>query len=210
MRGEAILVTVLRHGEVAGRRHVFRGASDEPLSPKGLAQMQSAVECLGVPAFDRVASSPLARCGEFALALARERGLSFELLPELREMDFGRFEGLDSTEAAAAHPAAFAALSQWRTAAVAPDGEALADFRLRVVSAWESWLASPGGRHRLLVTHAGVMRVLLQHVLGLPADRLRRLALPEAAHFRVSCLEGQAPILLSLNPCADSSSPSSS
>lgn len=204
------LVSVLRHGEVAGRAHVFRGAADEPLSARGRMQMQGAVECLGVPPFDRIAASPLARCRDFAQALAEAAGLPFDVLPDLREMHFGAFEGLNSAEAAAAHPAAYEALSQWRAGSAAPGGERLENFRGRVVAAWEAWLAATGGRHRLLVTHAGVMRVLLQHVLGLPDERLRRLALPEAAHFRLACLAGHAPILLSLNPCADSFSPSGS
>jgi len=43
------------------------------------------------------------------------------------------------------------------------------------------------------------MRALLMELRGLPAPYAYRLALPEAAHFRVSLLSNEAPILLSLN-----------
>lgn len=204
----ATLVTVLRHGEVAGRPHVFRGVSDEPLSARGRDQVLAVAAALAP--FDRVAASPLARCRSVAAEIASGHGLALELLPGLAEMSFGRWEGLTHAEAAAVSPAAHAEFWRRDDTAAAPGGESLGAFRSRVLAAWQSWLDDGGGGHRLLVSHAGVMRVLLQAVLDLPASSLYRFALPEAAHFQVSLLAGEAPILMRLNACADSSWPSSS
>ena len=64
-------------------------------------------------------------------------------------------------------------------------------------------LADARGGHRLLVTHAGVMRALLMDLVGLDPAHAYRIALPETAHFQVSILAGEAPVLLNLNSCAD-------
>jgi alpha-ribazole phosphatase len=84
----------------------------------------------------------------------------------------------------------------------APEGESVTDLRKRVRQGWQDWLADAKGGHRLLVTHAGVMRALLMELIGLDPAHAYRIALPEAAHFQVSVLPGEAPVLLNLNPCA--------
>lgn len=203
MSQAATLVTVLRHGEVAGPAHVFRGRGDDPLSARGIEQMRGVVATMQ-PRFDVVATSPLQRCRSFAEAFAAERGLACRILDGMREMDFGAWEGLTGAQAAERDAAAYDRFCARADSAAAPGGETLGAFRRRVLAAWADWLAGAEGGHRLLVTHAGAMRVLLQQVLDLPASAFYRVALPEAAHFQVSLLACEAPILLRLNACADS------
>jgi broad specificity phosphatase PhoE len=197
---EPVRVTVLRHGEVAGPAHVFRGRSDPPLTTRGYEQMH---RVLGETRFDVVASSPLQRCRVFAEALAAEQGIACQVLADLRELDFGDWEGLSGAEVAERDPVAYQKFRSRGDDCAAPGGERIVDFRRRVLAAWQGWLVDAAGGQRLLITHAGVMRILLQHVLELPAASLYRIALPEAAQFQVSLLAGEAPVLLNLNPCAD-------
>jgi broad specificity phosphatase PhoE len=194
---------VLRHGEVAGRPHVMRGRLDEPLTPAGLARMATVAERLGVPPFDRVASSPLVRCAAFARGYCADRGLPLEVLPAFAELDFGAWEGLTPDETVAGDPEAYRRFLAAAGEAAPPHGESVAALRRRVAQGWAAWLAGADGGHRLLVTHAGVMRALLMELFGLPASHVYRVALPEAAHFTVSVLPGAAPVLLDLNRCAD-------
>jgi broad specificity phosphatase PhoE len=205
---EPTLITVLRHGEVAGRAHVFRGRSDEPLTDKGRGQVLAVAARLGP--LTRIASSPLHRCRVVAATLADARGLALTVLPGMAEMAFGEWEGAAVAEVAARHPETYALFRTYADTAAAPGGENLVAFRRRVLAAWAAWSTAEAGGHGLLICHAGVMRILLQHLLAIPSDGLYRFALPEAAHFQVSLLAGHAPILLSLNTCADSCSPSSS
>ncbi|MDD5364185.1 MAG: histidine phosphatase family protein [Gallionellaceae bacterium] len=205
---EATLITVLRHGEVAGRAHVFRGRSDEPLTERGRAQVLAVADRIGP--LTRIAASPLRRCRDVAATLAEVRGLALAILPDMAEMDFGAWEGASVAEIAAAHPETYAAFHCYADHAVAPGGETLVAFRQRVVAAWEAWSAAEAGGHGLLLCHAGVMRILLQHLLAIPPGALSRFALPEAAQFQVSLLPGHAAILMRLNTCADFFSPSSS
>lgn len=197
----ATVVTVLRHGAVEGRPFVYRGRQDDSLSELGWKQMESVVQA-GLPAIDAIASSPARRCRAFARHLAERHGAPLHISPAFQEMAFGEWEGLTPEEAARRDPLEHAAFSAAAGAVAAPGGETLDELRQRVRAGWEAWLAEARGGQRLLVTHAGVMRALLIELLGLPTSHVYRIALPEAAHFRVSILAGEAPVLLSLNSCA--------
>ncbi|MBU1664983.1 MAG: histidine phosphatase family protein [Gammaproteobacteria bacterium] len=199
----ATVVTVLRHGEVAGRPFVYRGRQDDPLSELGWKQMESAVGA-GLPVIDAIASSPALRCHAFAQQLAERLEIPLHLSPAFQEIAFGEWEGLTPEEAAQRNPIEHALFRASAGTVAAPGGENLIEVRRRVRVGWEDWLAGSLGGRRLLVTHAGVMRALLIELLGLPASHVYRIALPEAAHFQVSLLAGEAPILLSLNAsCVD-------
>jgi alpha-ribazole phosphatase len=197
------LVTVLRHGQVNGRPFVYRGALDDPMTEQGAARVREIAERLAVPVFDRLASSPLVRCLDFAEAYGIERNLPLDVLESMREMHFGAWEGLTPEEAARLDPTHHELFRGTAGKVGAPDGESVTDLRKRVSQGWEDWLADAKGGHRLLVTHAGVMRALLMDLIGLDPGHAYRIALPEAAHFQVSILPGETPVLLNLNSCAD-------
>jgi broad specificity phosphatase PhoE len=203
MRGiDPTLVTILRHGQVNGRPFVYRGALNDPMTEQGAARVWEIAERLAAPAFDRLASSPLVRCLDFAEAYARESDLPLDVLDSMREMHFGAWEGLTPVEAARLDPTHHELFRGTAGKVGAPEGESVTDLRKRVRQGWQDWLAGANGGHRLLVTHAGVMRALLMELIGLDPAHAYRIALPEAAHFQVSVLPGEAPVLLNLNPCA--------
>lgn len=198
---EPTLVSVLRHGEVAGRPHVYRGVLDEPMTEAGSARVHAIAERLGSPAYDRIATSPRARCRDFAAGHALRLGCRLEVLDALAEMHFGAWEGLTPEEAGHADPVRHERFRASAGRVAPPGGETVTELRLRVRRGWAAWLADARGGHRLLVTHAGVMRALLVELLGLDPAHLYRIALPEAGHFQVSVLPGSAPVLLNLNSC---------
>ena len=198
----ATLVTVLRHGQVAGEPFVYRGNLDEPMTQEGVQQVRAVATRLAVPAFDRIASSPARRCLEFARNYASETGVSMTLIHAFREMAFGDWEGLTPEAAAQLDPERHAQFRASGSAVAPPGGETTAQLLARVSTTWDAWLQDSVSGHRLLVTHAGVMRALLMHLLGLPHAHAYRIALPEAAHFQVYVLPGSAPVVLNLNSCA--------
>jgi broad specificity phosphatase PhoE len=194
-----ILVTVLRHGAVAGRAHVFRGKLDEPLSSQGMVQMQRSLERCGAYGFDTIATSPLKRCHEFATAYAAKHCVPLQVLPPFGELSFGEWEGLTPDEVNARHPVEYQAFRATHGEHAPPHGEALAQFRKRVAQGCQEWLAQDAGTNRLLITHAGVMRALLMELFGYTPAQAFQIALPEAACLRISWLQGLPPFLLSIN-----------
>ena len=198
----ATLVTVVRHGQVDGRPFVYRGALDEDMTQPGLQQVRKIVAAQATPSYDCIATSPLRRCHQFARAYATESGAKLQVMQSMREMGFGDWEGLTPEEAAQRDPEAHALFRASAGGVAPPGGETVAQLQARVAAGWDDWLADACGGHRLLLTHAGVMRALLMHLFGLPQAHAYRIALPEAAHFQVSLLAGEAPVLLNLNSCA--------
>lgn len=202
MSEAATRVTVLRHGAVDGPANVLRGSSDTPLSDAGWNQMRAACTAFDSPV-TAIASSPLARCSAFAQALAAQHALPLNLHHDLREIDFGTWENLAPDAAQAATPALFAQFQTAPEGVSPPDGEPFDAFKQRVLAAFDACLAQSRGGHLLMVTHAGVMRVLLSSIMNLPWADTYRIAIPPAGGFCLSCLEGHAPYLLNLNPsCA--------
>lgn len=195
----ATLVTVLRHGAVAGRQHIYRGALDDGMTQLGVQQLHAATARLATPPFDAIACSPYRRCLEFARAYAEETGAPLAVVEAFREMAFGAWEGRTPDEAAEMDPEMHTLFRASAGSVAPPGGETVMRFQARVAAGWDAWLTNATGGHRLLVTHAGVMRVLLMSLLGMPHSHAYRVALPEAASFRVSILAGEAPVLLSLN-----------
>jgi alpha-ribazole phosphatase len=182
-----IFVGLLRHGEAEGG-NVYRGRTDDPLSTTGWAQMRLATAQLNQ--WDWVVSSPLQRCAAFAGEFAHRLDIPLTLEAGLAEIDFGTWEGCSAAELMEVAPAALADF--WRDPLnhPPPGGETLGQFRERVVEVWERLCRNHKGKRLLLVTHGGVIRMLLSHLQGWPLDRLLEIEVKHAALFGLQMVEG--------------------
>jgi len=182
---EDIVTTVdlLRHGEPEGGNR-YRGTVDDPLSPFGWEQMRAAVD-IRHPPWNAIVSSPLRRCADFARELAAQLRLTLDIEPDLREMTFGDWEGRTITEIMRSTPQALTLF--WRDPVnhPPPGGEPLPVYAARVTAAWQAVLERHAGRHVLIVGHGGMIRMVLQHVLGMPLQHVWRLEVPYANCSRV-------------------------
>jgi alpha-ribazole phosphatase/probable phosphoglycerate mutase len=172
----------LRHGEPVGGRR-YRGQTDDPLSEKGWAQMRAATA--DSRPWNAIVSSPLARCAAFSEWLAGETGLPLVFDERLKEVGFGVWEGRTPDELK--HEATDCVFEFKRDpVGRRPNGaELLADFHARAVAAYEAILAHHAGGHVLVVAHAGVMRMVICHVLGLPVARAYHLNVASAGMARI-------------------------
>lgn len=191
---ETITTTVdlLRHGEPVGGRK-YRGQLDDPLSERGWEQMRAAVG--DHRPWDRIITSPLSRCRAFAEELAARTGLPLAIEPRFRELGFGEWEGRTAEELLARDPQILVRFWQDPLNHTPPGAEPLTAFRERVLAAWEEWLGSQAGGHLLVITHAGVIRLLVSHVLDMPLDRLFRIQVPNAGLTRLRVERNGAGVL---------------
>ncbi len=174
---------LLRHGEteLGGG---LRGSLDDALTDKGWAQMRAAVVEQGP--WDRLVSSPLQRCARFAEALGAQLELPVQLEKDLQELHFGAWEG--QSAAALMETDADALGSFWADpyAFTPPQGERVADFSSRVLAAVERLHAAYAGERLLLISHGGVMRLLLAQARGLPREQLLNVSVGHGAMFSLS------------------------
>ncbi|WP_454867820.1 alpha-ribazole phosphatase family protein [Pseudomonas farris] len=171
---------LLRHGEteLGGG---LRGSLDDALTGKGWEQMRAAVIEQGP--WDRLVSSPLQRCARFAEELGAQLGLPVQLDKDLQELHFGAWEG--QSAAALMETSAEALGLFWADpySFTPPEGEPVADFSTRVLAAIERLHAAYAGERILLISHGGVMRLLLAQARGLPREQLLNVEVGHGALF---------------------------
>ena len=176
-------IDLLRHGETQAGS-VYLGRTDVPLSEHGFRQMEEAL--LDAPHYQAVLSSPLARCAAFAQDYAQRFGLPLHFDARFQEMDFGMWDGCSAAEIAAADAGALENFWRDPVAFTPPHAEPLLSFQARVLAAWRELPARYHGQHVLLVTHGGVMRIILCHLQQRPLNELLSLAVPHAALHRIA------------------------
>jgi probable phosphoglycerate mutase len=172
---------LLRHGRTAHTpERRFSGSSDLDLSDLGRADAAGAARGLVGRGIDVIVSSPLKRCRQTAGEVAEALDLSISVERDLRELDFGAWEGMSAAEAMAANPLAF---RRWRTALDVrpPGGESIVDVSTRVAAARARILEEHAGKTVLLVTHVTPIKLLLAAGLGVGDEIVHRVFLEAAS-----------------------------
>jgi alpha-ribazole phosphatase len=182
---------LVRHGEPEGAFGRAIGHTDLPLSAAGTAAVRTLVKSVSEVRGAEVVTSDLARARDTALLLATALGTPPEhvrLEPRLREIHFGGWDGQRWADIQQ-HDAA--RLDAWMSAWVerdAPDGEGYGHVRARVTE----WLHTLHGRTAdvVVVAHAGSIRALLGHLLGISASQSFQLRL-DYAHVTAVALRSR-------------------
>jgi len=168
---------LLRHGVTEGPEG-FRGRLDPPLAEQGWTQLRAAVAT--EPPFALILSSPQQRCARFAEWLAAEQGAELVLEADLRELDFGDWEGSSAADLMQDQAEALGRFWADPYAHTPPGGEPVAAFAARVLGAVARWQPRLQAQRSLIVTHGGVIRLLLARQRGLAPKDLLQVEAPYA------------------------------
>ena len=86
---------LIRHGETDSNKSFrFQGQTDIELNEKGLAQAELLAEHFKNIRLDAVYSSSLTRARQTAAPLAAVHGLEVQQVEDIKEIAFGKWEGL--------------------------------------------------------------------------------------------------------------------
>lgn len=170
-------IYLLRHGALAGdSRERFIGQTDLPLSEAGIAQAEAMGRALQGRGIAQVHSSDLQRSRDTAaiVATALGAGTPTQAHAALREVHLGEWEGLLRRDVALRWADAFAERGRDIDGYRPPGGESFADCLAR---AWPLWKTITHATVPALavVAHAGVNRLLLCRLLGMPVQHMFRL-----------------------------------
>jgi len=173
LRNENVLV-FMRHCEPLfpdGQKY-FLGRTDWPLSPEGRRQAEALADWAAGVSWNGCLCSPLKRTRETAEIICRNAGCKPVEAPELKEVDLGDWDGRSKNDVMSEYPGLFAQREKDFLKFRYPEGESYADLEARAVPFLLS-LCRNNGRW-LVVSHAGVYRVLLHTVFGVPFTQVFR------------------------------------
>lgn len=176
-------IDLLRHGKSEGG-DIFRGATDVPLNEEGWQQMRSAVE--RQMGWDNIISSPMLRCLEFAEELGQDRSRVVVVNAAFREVSFGDWDGQVIADV---HQHSAELIKQyWRDpfSVTPPNAESMVVFQQRVAEGLQQLIKNYRGQHILLVTHGGVIRMVLNKVLQAQQLSMLRYDVPYASFSRIA------------------------
>ncbi len=172
------IIYLIRHGHtVDGDEKRYKGHIDVELSEEGRRQVRELAEGLRSAEYmpDVIYSSDLIRARESAAIIGREFNLGTLIREGLRERGFGVWEGMSFEEIALGYPDEF---KKWKEDPLnfsPPGGESTREVHVRVRRVLRGVLDRHEGETVFLVSHGGVNRVLLAHLMGLPLENIFRI-----------------------------------
>lgn len=178
-----VQLELIRHGRtpLAG---TLLGWVDDPLTETGWSQLHQAL--LEAGPWDVLISSSLRRCADFARELARQRDIPLLIEPAFRELHFGSWDGRSPMELMETEADALQRFWADPYGFTVPEGEPMTAFESRIVQALQRTYRHYRGRKALLITHAGVIRLLIARARGLSGSDLLRIEVGYAERFQLT------------------------
>jgi alpha-ribazole phosphatase len=172
--GAECRLLLVRHATAQGNGR-FQGQRDVLLAKAGRLELPPLVKKCSKYPVRVIYSSDLRRACETAEAIAQEFGLEVKIRSGLREMSFGTWEGLSWRQVTSRFPRAARLWLEHFPQQSIPSGESFGSFKRRVAREIREIVRTNPGRCVVIVSHAGVIRVVLAQALGLPDRNLFRL-----------------------------------
>ena len=161
---------LVRHGQtdwnLEGR---YQGQSDVPLNAAGIAQAQALARRLKDEHFDAAYSSDLSRARDTALAIsAVHGGLAVNIDPRLREINQGRWEGVQVEKIRERYAGLWLARQTDPVSVRPPGGETVGEVYQRVRAALDEIAVRYPEGSVLIVSHGLALATILCTLQGIP------------------------------------------
>jgi len=177
-------IILIRHGETEwNSQKRMQGHSNSNLSEVGRGQIQALGELLKNVSFDHIYSSDSLRTSQTAEAITQYSGHTLQFDQRIREKNLGVFEGLTSTEAKERHPEVYRLFKTAGANYVIDEGESTQQLLERALEFIEEIRLRHPQERVVMVTHGGVVRVLMKHALGLSIDAPTRFIIKNTGIF---------------------------
>ena len=179
-------ILMIRHGETEwNSQQRMQGHSNSDLSSVGQAQILALGKWMKNAPFDHIYSSDSLRAKQTAEAITQFSGHDLKIDLRLREKNLGVFEGLTSEEAKERHPEVFRLFKTAGSKYVIDEGESTQQLQDRALEIVEEMRIKHPEERVLLVTHGGLIRVVMKHSLGLSLETPTRFLIRNTGVFRL-------------------------
>lgn len=165
-----------RHGQTGFNAALrFQGQLDEPLSDLGRDQARLLARRLAEEPLDVAYTSDLTRAYTTAELALQGRAVPLHRDPRLREIAFGRWEGMTFAEIKDKYPDDVAAREHDRVHYAMPGGESLEQLGRRVRGFLREILPRHVGENLVIVAHGGTVNAAISTLLEIPLTSWWRL-----------------------------------
>jgi len=163
---------LVRHGDTElNSAERYWGSTDVKLSDAGFRQAERLRDRLATERIDAIYSSELRRASATAEIIASSHRLDVITCAELREMNFGKLEGLTFNEISRLYPEVSELWLQRSPKLKYPGGESIDEFNSRVNQFVDQLKTHAPQETILIVAHSGSLRSLMCHLLGIGSER---------------------------------------
>ncbi len=165
-------IYLIRHGKIdEGAEKRYIGITDLPLCNEGIEQAGRLKEYFSGIDIEKAYSSSLIRCVQTLEIILDGRNIEKELINGLNEIDMGEWEGKSFSYIQNRFPELYEKRGNNIDTFKPPGGESFYQLQKRVISVFEDIIGSSAG-DVIIITHAGVIRVILSKLLEFPLDEI--------------------------------------
>ncbi|MTI46582.1 histidine phosphatase family protein [Sporosalibacterium faouarense] len=182
---------MVRHGETeANKKGIYGGWSDYKLTEKGKTQAEDIIHFLIKEAKDigEILCSPSDRTLYIANKLGNKLNKNISIKEELRELNFGLFEGKTNAEIKEQYGSEYSAWINDYVNYKIPKGESVSDLNNRL-NKFLSQLKNRSGTY-VIVSHGGVIQILITILLGLDIKTMWNFKVPPGGMVEIEYNNG--------------------
>jgi len=144
----------------------YTGRSDNVgINKEGKKQLKAVVPFLKSKKIKLIFSSPFKRCLETSLLLGKYLGLKGTIEEDLKEVNYGKWQGLTSIEVQERFPEIFKARGKDPVHVAPPEGETLLNMQKRVIEVIKKIISTK--KNCLVVTHGSCIHAILMYFKGI-------------------------------------------
>lgn len=191
-------IIFVRHGEsITNKNKVFCGWTNSKLTNEGILQAERVSDKLKNEKLNMIISSDLDRCYKTAYIINKEHGIDIIKESGLRELNFGKWEGLSYNEICSKYPVESKLWQNDYINFAPPEGESLKEMYNRVNSVYKSIKENKKGKI-LIVSHSGVIRAILSEEICGSIDGYWKFNICNCGITRLKYVHGY-PVLIAVN-----------
>ena len=185
-------IYLIRHGETLSNTvKRFQGQMNVQLNGTGLQQAIRMANFMKDKHLDVIYTSPLLRARTTAAQLAQAKGMSYRILDDLKEINFGDWEGLKYSEIYEKEPEEFDKFLTCPGDWTPPGGESFTEAFERVKRAYRFIAAEhKHGKDIALVSHGGNIRLQICMLLGIPINNMWKMSINNVSVTTVTDWDG--------------------
>ncbi|MBS4960081.1 MAG: histidine phosphatase family protein [Clostridiales bacterium] len=194
-----VRIHLVRHGQTEwNTQKRYQGVTDIPLDCVGMKQAQIVGQRFASIPIDKVYTSPLKRALVTAQAIASAANVPVIEDDAFTEICFGYWEGKTVGELMETHKEEYTAFWNAPATATFPGEGSLANVAKRVMKGVERIVKENDGKTLVIVSHGGLIRVIILSLMGLDLELYRRTWLDNTSISTVEIRE-KGNFLVTLN-----------